>query len=161
MKKLLIIPLLLIPFAWSCSRDTDCPPNYTGSKCDKEISPGRIRITRVQFTSYPGTNSGQNWDQNSLWADPYFIITTNGALSFESAYLNDMAPTAISQWETDIVLLPDDSHIIAFFDEDGNQDTYIDGTTFVPYENGEDFPERRTFYGNSGSQISIWVQYEY
>lgn len=162
MYKLSVITMLLATFLLSCQKEKKiCPENYTGSNCDQEVEPVRCRVTRIQFTSYPGTNNGQPWEQQSQWADPYIQIWTNNALAYSSAYLNEMPPTSISQWDTDIILLPGDSHVILFFDEDGNVDTQIDGTVLLPYKDGEGFPERRTFYGNNGSQISIWVTYQY
>lgn len=156
-----IITLIFAASLAACKTETTCPENYTGAKCDQEVTPGRVRIQRIQFTSYPGTNDNQPWDQQSQWADPYIQIWSNNSPAFESIYLNEMAPVSICQWDTDIILLPEDSHVIMFFDEDGAMDTYIDGTVLQPYQAGEGFPERRTFFGNNGSQISIWVEYEY
>ena len=162
MKNLML--LVTLTFLFSCKKDQVCPVNYTGKNCDQEVTPGRVRITRVQLTNYPATNGGQNWDVNSMWADPYFQIKDiNNNVVFESAYLNDQQPASISQWDVDFVLTPPGIYIISFFDEDGNVDDEIESAVLQYYIPGKGFPDRYTFSGGLGStsQISIFVKYEY
>lgn len=161
MKKICFI-LILVLAAASCKKeDKVCPQNYTGSNCDQEVAPGRVRITRVQLTNFPGTNDGKQWDVNSMWPEPYFEIKDLSGTVFQSGYLDEKQPGSISQWDVDIVLIPSNAYVIFFNDEDGADDDYIDGAVLQYYIEGQGFPERYTFTGERGSQISVWVQYEY
>lgn len=161
MKHLSFFLLLLISL-FSCKKEAqECPKNYTGSNCDQEVKPGRVRITRIQLTNYPAKNNGAQWDVNSIWADPYFQISDLNGVVFESGYLDEKQPASISQWDVDLVLVPDSPVVIVFYDEDGSSDTHIDSSVLYYYIEGRGFPDRYTFDGIDGSQISVFVTYEY
>lgn len=162
MKRFLIIPLLCIAFL-ACKKEAQqCPKNYTGQNCEEEVTPNRIRVSRIQMTNYPGTNSGAQWDINSQWADPYFqILNGNNEVIFQSEYLNEKQPASICQWDVDLVMQPDQTYFIVFYDEDGATDEMIDSAVFTEYNKGAGFPEYNIFNGVHGSQITAWVRYEY
>lgn len=161
MNRLICITLTLLSL-FSCKKEEKvCPANYTGANCDQEVAPGRVRITRIQITNFKATNDGAQWDVNSLWPDPYFeILDLNGTI-FTSSYLSEKQPGEISQWDVDVVVLPSNNYVIVFYDEDGNTDTLIDSAVLQYYVKGQGFPERYTFDAIDGSQISVWVKYEY
>ncbi len=159
--KHLFLFLMLCLSVVACKKDKDCPPQFKGSDCDIEITPTRVRITAIQLTNYPATNNGQQWDTNSQWADPYFKILDTGGVIFESNYLDEKQPASISQWSTNIVLDPEKSYAILFYDEDGSIDASIDDAALVPYIEGRGFPERHDLSASNGSNISVWVEYEY
>lgn len=161
MKKICFILMLCIGVLSCKKEDKVCPQNYTGSNCDKEVAPVRVRITRVQFTNFPGTNDGKQWDINSVWPEPYFQISDLSGTIFQSEYLDEKQPGTISQWNVDITVIPSNPYVILFYDEDGAVDDYIDGWELQYYIQGQGFPDRYTFTGERGSQISVWVVYEY
>jgi len=160
MKKLFLF-LVVISSLLSCQKDKVCPKNYTGSNCDKEVAPGRVRIKTIQISNFPGTNNGKNWDVNSAYPDPYFEIKDLTGVVYASQYLDNQQPGSISQWNVDIVLIPGNPYVILFNDEDGDSDDLIDSSVLYYYIEGEGFPDRYTFTGSNGSQISVWVTYEY
>ena len=48
------------------TQPTNCPQGYTGEKCDKQITPKKITITKIQVTKFPANrSSGEGWDASS------------------------------------------------------------------------------------------------
>lgn len=160
--KLLIYATLATLTLFSCKKeDKVCPQNYTGANCEQEVTPGRVRITRIQLTNFKSTNNGAQWDINSTWPEPYFEIRDLSGPIFTSIYLDEKQPGSICQWDVDLVVLPSNPYVILFFDEDGTTDDLIDSAVLQYYQEGQGFPDRYTFSGENGSQISVWVKYEY
>jgi hypothetical protein len=69
----------------------DCPPQYTGAICDRQVKPSKIRINSVRLLKYPVTESnGQSWDFSS-GADVYWTLSMGGSAVFTSGLINDVS----------------------------------------------------------------------
>jgi len=155
---------VLLLAAFSCGKDQKiCDAGFTGDDCAQEIKPQSVMLNYVTLTKYPASNNGEAWDDFSLYADPYFIVT-NGATQevvYTSSYKEEILPMASSIWQVDAICSPDSYFVISFHDYDSaNSDEYIGGVIWNAYQEGQNFPIN-VILRDGDMEVSLILSYAY
>lgn len=153
MKNLLTFLVLLLAFGCgdkcedlNCVRGNcedgicDCPLEYTGDFCENEKTPSHIRAGGVQINiTTPFDLSGNPWESDNTEVDLYFSIEHNG----EAVAVGDVIPNQnFANWNFPIDFnAPTEIHTVSVF-EAGTNDRFIDVIEIIPYDAGENFPDK-------------------
>jgi len=142
----------------------NCPEGFGGADCSQQVTPNRIRVTKIQVLGFPPTmSSGSGWDVGGA-ADIYVefeygsnTLYTSGSVtnaSYNSTY--QFTPSS-SLW----IYYPTDQYVIRLYDDDTTSgDDYIGGYSFYPYSNGNGFPSTISI-ANSSSDLEFKLFLEY
>lgn len=135
MKKL--IYLLLISILLSCSKDKSCPPGFTGSDCNQELTPQYMKLHAVWLNEFPPTDNGAGWDLLD-GPDIYFTLSYNGNVIYSSKdrkYTNAIQGPLLWTIDTNVNFdHPADEYVLSAYDyDDTSADDYMGGIKFVPY----------------------------
>lgn len=154
-KSALILALLSLSFG--CSSDDSstsnpeeihCPPGYTGTNCDVQLTPNRIKVTKIRVKYFPNTNEGDNWDFNTApdifvelgVADGTEVITLYSSDYYEDV-LSDGTYYDFIPSEPIYLLEPTDVHTVLLGDFDsGSANEFMGGFNFFPYSSNNEFP---------------------
>lgn len=125
-----------------------CPDGYTGPDCSQQVTPTKIRITKIEVTDFPATDeNGAGWDLLS-GADIYpVILKGSNVLWTSSRYFEDASPSSLYSFTVGLpfdITSPQDSYTIRLYDFDTiDADDYMGGIIFTPYFNTNGFPSTR------------------
>lgn len=141
-----------------------CPDGYTGSACEDQVTPTKIRITKIVVTKFPATSgSGAGWDLTSgpdifpeikkgstiIWSSSTFSQNANPSLDYEF----------IPAPQIDINY-PNDQYTISLFDyDDLDPNDFMGGIYFTPYSSSNDFPSTLIIDGGGDVAFTIYVTY--
>lgn len=120
MKKLSLLFAVLF-FTFSCSKDKNCSPGFTGSDCDQELTPQYIKLRNVFLNKFPQTDNGAGWDLLD-GPDVYFVLSYNGNVLYSSK--DQRYPNTLNGplgWSIDTNVNfdhPSDKYILSAFDYD-------------------------------------------
>lgn len=142
----------------------DCLTGYTGPDCGQQVTPSRIRISKIEVTRFPATdNNGAGWDLTSgpdiyveflkgsieLWSSPtyYQNATTNNKYDFNPSPSID-------------INAPLDQYTIRLYDyDDFDADDFMGGIIFTPYNNSNGFPTVINLDAGGAVAFRITVNY--
>lgn len=150
--------LTLIIFT-ACSSDDSsndpitCPEGYTGTNCEIQLTPAKIKVTKIRVKYFPNMNGDFNWDFDT--APDIFVRLglgngdTNTVLLYDSGYYEDVLSDGITTYdfipEVPIEIKALSTHIIILGDYDTNtSNELMGGFTFIPYNSTNQFPETIT-----------------
>lgn len=183
-KRLFMLTFLLITF--SCKKDnTDpcantvclngghcvngdcvCPEGYGGADCSQQITPRKIKVTKIEVTKFPATtNNGGGWD-NSSGADIYLKLFKGDTQVWKSSYTynyQNANPSTI--YPIDIspsvdLSEPNDEYTITLYDfDDFDADDFMGGIIFTPYSKSNGFPSVLTLDANGGVAFKLYLSY--
>lgn len=144
----------------SCS----CPQGYNGPACENQITPTKIRITKITVTKFPATtSSGGGWDVSNgpdifvniykgsslIWEEPAYYQNANPTLDY------DFFPSPYVDLNS-----PNDQYTIQLYDyDDIDPNDFMGGIYFVPYSSFGGFPSVLTIDGGGTVAFKIHVTY--
>jgi hypothetical protein len=121
--------------------DCLCPDQWTGPDCSQEKTPTKIRVGKIEITSFPPTDvGGAGWDLFD-GADVYILISKGNTPLYDSDYVEDL--TGNYEWTTNFEFGdPEDTYTISVFDYDDGitADDFMGGISFTPFIEGFSFP---------------------
>ena len=126
-----------------------CPEGYTGIDCGSQITPYRIKVTKIRVKYFPNTNNGSNWDLSD--APDIFVQLAKGsgsgaALLYQSSAINNVLSDGVTNYDfipTTAVYItnPLDIHSVLLGDYDSvSANDFMGGFTFTPYASNNGFP---------------------
>ncbi|MES2545645.1 MAG: hypothetical protein V4548_12220 [Bacteroidota bacterium] len=153
----------------------DCAIGFTGTNCQTQITPARIKITKIRVTNFPNfTPSGNYWDvfSSSLYQNPDifpYLSSDSGTtgifagITKEDVYSlgNDTfdfypaTPIVITQMNT--------QYGLDLYDEDTSSNyEFMGGWLFYIYNSSEGFPAVKNIgSGNDNVQFQLFLTYEF
>lgn len=151
--------------------DCVCETGYTGADCSVEVTPTRIKVSRIDVSGFPATDAnGAGWDLNS-GCDIYPIFgnntTTTVLYDGRNSFEQNATPGTTYSWEFNTPINidnPTDQHVISLYDfDDFDADDFMGGFTFTPYTKGEMFPSKLTIKNSTISNLEfvLYVTYEF
>lgn len=183
-KRLLVLAFLLIAF--SCKKenadpcdntvclngghcvngDCVCPEGYGGADCSQQITPRKIKITKIEVTKFPATNdNGGGWDPSN-GADIYLKLSKDDSQLWKSSdTYNYQNASAAAMYSFDIsssvdLTEPNDRYTISLYDyDDFDADDFMGGIIFTPYTNSNGFPPVVTLDANGGVAFKLHLSY--
>ncbi len=122
----------------------NCPEGYTGSDCSQQVSPDKIRITRIEITRFPATDNGAGWDLTS-GPDIYPEIFKGSSSIYRSTiFYQNADPSNVYSFDLNPAVdldEPRDQYIIRLYDyDDFDADDFMGGIIFTPYSADNGFP---------------------
>ena len=142
-----------------------CPQGYVGPNCETQITPSKIRVTKIRLKYFPILNGTSSWDFDS--APDIFVRfghgngTDNTTLLYESGYYEDVLSDGTTTFDFTpinpiVIDNPFDTYVIILGDYDSvSLYDFMGGFTFVPYSSTNQFPESITV-----SDLSIPLSFE-
>jgi hypothetical protein len=141
----------------------NCPEGFSGSDCSQQVTPQKIRVSKIEVLRFPATDNGAGWDLSSgpeiypeivkettvLWSSPNYYENADPS----STYSFNISP-ALDLNE------PKDRYIIRLYDYDSTgSDDYMGGIQFTPYESSNKFPSTLTLDANGAVSFRIYLTY--
>ena len=155
----------------------DCPQGYTGSNCNSQITPTRIKLNKVRIKYFPNTKTnGAAWDAglsgNSINPDIFIRLGlgtgNNIGLIYESGVINNAISDGIINYDfipttNTYINMPTQTHTIILGDyDDIGSNEFMGGFTFVPYTSNNSFPATILLQDNSiPLSFELFVTYEW
>lgn len=150
---------------------TPCPQGYTGPACLTQVTPSKIKITKITVKSFPMTNGGFDWDSvidggadidvrlfdsNELpvfISDNYYPDATTG---------NDYSFTPP---QPIVITNMNQMYFLELYDYDGNdsvanEDDFMGSSAFFPYSSTSGFPETKLLT-NGQLEFELTLEYEW
>tara|TARA_R110001592_G_scaffold25382_3_gene96386 strand:- start:212 stop:757 length:546 start_codon:yes stop_codon:yes gene_type:complete len=176
LKNISILMLMLNAFFFTgCKKDDDtpkpstvttptsnCPTGYTGTNCNTQITPDKIRITKITVTRHPALDGGTSWDLTSD-ADIYVELAISGTSFYTSGIYQNANSTLDYEFTNGLpldLISPTSNYEIRLYDDDGTSaDDYMGGISFVPYSNSNGFPTTLTIDGGGTVAFNLNVSY--
>lgn len=132
-----------------------CPAGFTGTNCGTQLTPSKIKISKIKVTMFPNTSSGDNWDLDGF-ADIYIEMDREvaGAQTTDVYLATSYYPDVLSDGSNSFEFIPETpieisqvstGHTLTLLDYDGD-DTVpsLDDTmgiiAFYPYVAANAFP---------------------
>lgn len=140
-----------------------CPTGYTGANCSQQVTPTKIRITKITVTQFPATDGGAGWDLTSgpelyptvsfggttLWNSPTYYADANPSLDY------DFTPSPAIDLNS-----PTSQYTIRIYDYDtSDPDDYMGGILFYPYNSSNGFPSSITIDAGAGVAFKLYLSY--
>ncbi|HRP57061.1 hypothetical protein [Agriterribacter sp.] len=192
-KRLLVLAILLITF--SCKKDSAdflitlpdpdpcantvclngghcvngdcvCPEGYGGADCSQQITPRKIKVTKIEVTKFPATTgNGGGWDASS-GADIFPELSKGDAVLWKSStYYENAGPSSVYAFNiTPAIDLtePQDQYTIRLYDYDSGlfeSDDFMGEIIFTPYSKANGFPPVITLDANAGVAFKLHLSY--
>lgn len=146
--------------------DCVCPEGYGGADCSRQITPRKIKVTKVELIRFPATdNNGAGWDPTSgpdiyvrvlkgespLWKSSNTYNYQNANPS--NVYSFDVSP-AIDFTD------PEGEYTISLYDyDDFDADDFMGGIIFTPYHKSKGFPSVLTI--DAGGTVAFKLHLSY
>lgn len=143
----------------------NCPAGYSGSDCSKQVTPTKIRITKIELTKFPATTAaGGGWDPSD--APDIFIKFIKGtSVIWESPtyFSNALQGNIYTFTPTNPIEItaPKDRYDIELWDYDTlDPNDFMSGIFFTPYSDTNGFPSVLTLEcGACTSSYKVYFQY--
>lgn len=127
----------------------NCPSGWSGSDCSVQVTPTKIKITKIELLKFPPTTtSGGGWDltdgpdlfvkvlkgTTTLWENPTYYQNASQGIPYSFTPSNPIEITS-----------PKDEYIIQLWDFDTlDPNDLIGGIKFTPYYDTNKFPATLT-----------------
>lgn len=143
----------------SCS----CLQGYSGPDCGTQVTPTKIRISKIEVTRFPATDGGAGWDLTSgpdifpkitkgttvIWDSPNYTQNANPSLTYEFTPSPSVDLTS-----------PTDQYTITLYDyDDTDADDWMGGIYFTPYSSTNGFPSVLTVDAGGAVAFKIYITY--
>lgn len=145
--------------------ECDCPDGYSGPACGDQVTPTKIKITKVVVTRFPATDTGgAGWDLTS-GPDIYILIIKGSTLIWEnqSFFIEDANPSLEYSFtpSTNVYLYnPFDIFSVYLYDyDDFDADDVMGGFYFTPYSSTNNFPNMITVDGGGSVAFDLYFAY--
>ena len=140
-----------------------CPQGYGGADCSQQITPSKIRITKIEVTRFPATNSGAGWDLSS-GPDIYPELSKSSYLLWRSSiYYQNADPSVIYSFEINPVVdlnQPNDQYSITLYDyDDFSASDFMGRINFTPYWSNNGFPSIINIDAGGAVAFRFYVTY--
>lgn len=166
MRTISLLTLAIVLFSTGCKKETKpCPKGYEGTNCDKEITPTKMVISKLEITKIPSFRpDATNWDALGGKPDIYIQIfdDVTKKVIFTSNVITDHNTIDIIRGENLNIYIdnPKNKLVLSLYDEDSGDDEYMGGINFIPYTVGQKFPE--TINADcSGCKIAFNLNFQY
>jgi hypothetical protein len=180
--KLYIVILgILVTFGCTKEKDTPapapvpaptstCPTGYTGTNCATQITPSKIRITKVTVVKFPQFDGGSNWDIADIGdsrPELFVQFSRGSSVLFSTGYFQDANYNQSYYWDAintptifpyDI-LIPTSQHTISAYDYDTGTNDFIGGFNFTPYSSSGGFPSTLVIQNGGSLEFRLDVTY--
>ena len=130
----------------------NCPQGYSGTNCEIQITPSKIKVTNIRVKAFPNYNNLEGWD---IGSGPDIFVRLgvgNGDENTVVLYSSGYMPDAISNGFNYYDFRPNQpieinnslsKHIIALFDYDSTSFNEVIGAfTFNIYEPNNHFSDK-------------------
>lgn len=186
MKKLLFRSVLLLMMSvtfFNCSSDSDssttnpvpCPQGYTGTNCATQITPSKIKITKIRVTSFPNSKpSGFAWDALPPgFSNPDIIPVLSSNSGTTILFLGTEISDAVSNGNDIFDFIPTTPIIInsplsqyglTLYDKDDVSPTleFMGGWDFLIYNSTNNFPTvLHVGTGSNNVKFDLYLTYEW
>lgn len=143
----------------------NCPDGYTGSDCSQQITPSRIRISKIDITRFPATDNGAGWDLTS-GPDIYPELSLgNTVLYSANKFFQNADPANDYSFELSPLVNmnePEDQYTIRLFDfDDFDADDFMGGINFTPYFDNNGFPSTLNVDAGGDVAFTLHVTYDW
>lgn len=147
----------------------DCPPEYTGPSCDKQVTPSIIRIHSINISKFaPTKDNGAGWDASS-GPDIYPVLRDkdNNTIYYSSETLWDATNGNSMKFPVSpsLELAGADvqkRYILLWADDDMGDVEYMNAFEIGLYSSTRGFPETLTYQSKDGQWVfSIEVSYAF
>ncbi len=141
-----------------------CPEGYTGADCSQQVTPSKIRVTKIEITKFPpATDNGAGWDLTS-GADIYPAIYKGSTeLYSPTNFYQNADPSLTYSFDVSPVLDlndPQDQYQIDLYDyDDFDADDFMGGIIFTPYSNNNGFPDIIDLDAGGAVAFKVHVNY--
>ena len=141
----------------------NCTEGYTGSDCSQQVTPKKIRISKIEVLRFPATDKGAGWDFSS-GPEIYPDLLKGSTLIWSSpSYFENADPNSTYEFNVSPVVdltEPLDRYTIELYDYDSSSnDDLMGGISFTPYSNNNKFPRIITLDANGNVAFRIHVSY--
>lgn len=125
-------------FLSQCKKD--CTQGYTGRKCDEQITPSSITITKVTVKSFC---NGCDPDEN--YPDIYIkILNETDNVLYNGGFYQDVSSgTGNWEWNLNITINPNQQYKMRLYDYDAITDDLLHSCIFSPYSSTGGFPSSK------------------
>jgi hypothetical protein len=143
----------------------NCTTGWSGSDCSKQVTPTKIRITKIDVLKFPATTSaGAGWDPaDAPDIFPKVLKGTTVLWSSTDYYANALQGTIYPFTpSTSIdILAPKDEYIVELWDYDTlDPNDYMGGIKFTPYNDTNGFPSTLTLEcATCNTSYKLYLQY--
>jgi hypothetical protein len=143
--------------------DCVCPQGYTGPDCSQQITPSKIRITKIEVTRFPATDNGAGWDLTS-GPDilPTILLGSNVIWDSPTYFQNASAGSTYTFTPSPAVELtsPTSQYTIRLFDFDElDANDFMGGILFFPYSSSNKFPSVLTLDAGGAVAFKLYLSY--
>jgi len=141
----------------------DCADGYSGPSCAHQITPTKIRISKIKITKFPQYDGGSSWDFGS-GPDIYVELLLGSSTIFKqpTMFENAQATQDYTYIPTSSIDLNDATaqYTIRLFDYDSiSGDDFMGGIIFYPYSSTNGFPT--TLYLDAGGAVKFELTFSY
>lgn len=159
----------------STSTPTPCPQGYNGTNCNTQITPSKIKITKIRVTSFPNSKpSGFPWDALPPgFSNPDIIpvLSSNSGtiILFQGTEVSDAISNGNDIFDfiptTPIIInSPLSQYGLTLFDKDDVSPTLepMGGWNFYPYNSTNNFPSiLHVGTGTNAVKFDLYLTYEW
>lgn len=143
--------------------DCDCADGYSGPSCADQITPSRIRISKIDVTRFPATETGGGgWDLTS-GPDIYVVLFKGDVNVWTSPIYYENASQTSYSFEINPpydISSPNDQYTIRLYDWDSSDaDDYMGGIIFYPYNSNNGFPSVLDIDASGNVAFDFFVSY--
>lgn len=141
----------------------NCPEGYSGSDCSQQVTPDKIRVTKIEITRFPATDNGAGWDLTS-GPDIYPKLSLGSTEIWTSEdYYQNADPSTVYSFDINPIVnlsSPNDRYTISLYDyDDFDADDFMGGIIFTPYSSNNGFPS--TINLDAGGDVAFRLHVNY
>lgn len=141
----------------------DCADGYSGPSCADQITPTKVRISKIKITSFPQYDGGSSWDIGS-GPDIYVELLLGSTQIHEqpTMYENATSTQDYTYTPSSYIDLTDATaqYTIRLYDYDsGSAADFMGGILFYPYSNTGGFPT--TINLDAGGDVTFELTVSY
>lgn len=143
--------------------ECDCPSGWTGLRCSKQVTPTKVRISKILITRFPQYDNGSSWDIGS-GPEVYIEITKEKEKVHEQPTVFENAESGKTYLyePTSFIDLTDPTarYTISLYDyDDLSADDWMGGVLFYPYSSTGGFPEKMVLDAGGNVAFEMWLSY--
>ena len=146
----------------------ECPPGYSGDRCEKENAPKVITAKKVKLIKIARTNAAGREFDAAEYPDVYVVIRRGLEKVVHTATQLNVKPTQEAELEisNQAFLYPSSEYTIELWDNDkisgGDEDDLVASANFRPWASGNGFPEWLPIsFENGRHEVAIKLEYQW